>query len=132
MESFAERLHQTARAVLGHQDASDITNEDLIHENYRGIRPAFGYPACPDHLPKTTLFELLDAPSIGISLTESLAMAPAASVSGIYLPHPEARYFGIGRITLEQVEDYAVRMERPTAEIERWLSPSLAYEPDSK
>ena len=132
VESFAERLHQTARAAFGHPDAGDITNEDLIHENYRGIRPAFGYPACPDHLPKTTLFELLDAPSIGISLTESLAMAPAASVSGIYLPHPEARYFGIGRITLEQVEDYAIRMERPTAEIERWLSPSLAYEPDSK
>lgn len=130
VESFAERLHQEARKIFGHGDASGTSNTQLIQENYRGIRPAFGYPACPDHLPKTPLFDLLDAPGIGITLTESLAMFPAASVSGIYLPHPEARYFGIGRITRGQVADYAVRMGRPLPEIERWLAPSLAYDPE--
>ena len=129
-ESFAERLHQEARAALGHADAEDTTNEDLIAESYRGIRPAFGYPACPDHLPKSTLFELLDAPAVGITLTESLAMAPAASVSGLYFAHPDARYFGIGRVDRDQVEDYASRMEMSVPDTERWLAPSLAYDPD--
>ena len=128
-ESFAERLHQKARAALGHADAEGTTNEDLIAESYRGIRPAFGYPACPDHLPKSTLFELLDAPAVGITLTESLAMAPAASVSGLYFAHPDARYFGIGRVDRDQVEDYASRMGMSVPDTERWLAPSLAYDP---
>ena len=128
-ESFAERLHQEARAALGHADAEGTTNEDLIAESYRGIRPAFGYPACPDHLPKSTLFELLDAPAVGITLTESLAMAPAASVSGLYFAHPDARYFGIGRVDRDQVEDYASRMGMSVPDTERWLAPSLAYDP---
>ena len=128
-ESFAERLHQEARAALGHADAEGTTNEDLIAESYRGIRPAFGYPACPDHLPKSTLFELLDAPAVGITLTESLAMAPAASVSGLYFAHPGARYFGIGRVDRDQVEDYASRMGMSVPDTERWLAPSLAYDP---
>ena len=127
-ESFAERLHQEARAALGHADAEGTTNEDLIAESYRGIRPAFGYPACPDHLPKSTLFELLDAPAVGITLTESLAMAPAASVSGLYFAHPDARYFGIGRVDRDQVEDYASRMGMSVPDTERWLAPSLAYD----
>ena len=128
-ESFAERLHQKARAALGHADAEGTTNEDLIAESYRGIRPSFGYPACPDHLPKSTLFELLDAPAVGITLTESLAMAPAASVSGLYFAHPDARYFGIGRVDRDQVEDYASRMGMSVPDTERWLAPSLAYDP---
>ncbi len=128
-ESFAERLHQEARAAFGHADAEDTTNEDLIAESYRGIRPAFGYPACPDHLPKRALFDLLDGPAVGITLTESMAMAPAASVSGLYFAHPEARYFGIGRVDRDQVEDYAGRMGMSVPDIERWLAPSLAYDP---
>ncbi len=103
--------------------------EDLAAERYRGIRPAFGYPACPDHQPKRRLFDLLEAPAIGMSLSESLAMLPAASVSGIYIQHPEARYFAVGPITRDQVEDYAARMGQSVEEAERWLSPNLAYEP---
>jgi 5-methyltetrahydrofolate--homocysteine methyltransferase len=128
-EAFAEFLHQRARREWGHADPTGVTNDDLIEEKYRGIRPAFGYPACPDHTPKRRLFELLDAPSIGITLTESLAMWPAASVSGLYLAHPEARYFGLGPIARDQVEDYARRCGMTLAEAERWLGPSLAYDP---
>ena len=109
-----------------------ITDGQIFLESelfYRGIRPAFGYPACPDHLPKSTLFGLLDAPAVGITLTESLAMAPAASVSGLYFAHPDARYFGIGRVDRDQVEDYASRMGMSIPDIERWLAPSLAYDP---
>ena len=100
-----------------------------IREPYRGIRPAFGYPACPDHCPKRTLFSLLDAPGIGIELTEGLAMTPAASVSGLYFAHPEARYFTVGRLGRDQVEDYARRIGLDRAEAERWLAPNLGYEP---
>lgn len=128
-EAFAERLHQQARRDWGYGLSEHLTIEDLIAERYRGIRPAFGYPACPDHSEKRKLFELLDAPSLGISLTEHCAMIPAASVSGIYLAHPEARYFMVGRIDVDQVQDYAARKGISVDEAERWLAPNLVYEP---
>ena len=129
-EALAEMMHQRARQLWGYGSSESFSNEELIAERYRGIRPAFGYPACPDHLPKRRLFELLDAEGVGIELTESLAMTPAASVSGIYLAHPEARYFTIGRLDRDQVTDYARRSDTPVPEMERWLSPSLGYDPD--
>jgi len=101
----------------------------LIGEKYRGIRPAAGYPASPDHTEKGTLFALLGAESAGIHLTESYAMMPAASVSGFYFAHPESRYFALGKIGRDQVEDYARRKGMPVNEVERWLAPNLAYEP---
>jgi 5-methyltetrahydrofolate--homocysteine methyltransferase len=128
-ESFAESLHRQARIDFGYGKDEKLTNEDLIAERYRGIRPAFGYPACPDHSLKRDLFALLDAGRAGIELTESFAMMPAASVSGLYLAHPEARYFSVGRISADQVEDYAARRRVSVAEAERWLAPNLAYEP---
>ena len=128
-EAFAEMLHARVRSEWGYGADEHLSKEDLVAERYRGIRPAFGYPACPDHLPKRRLFALLDAGEVGMSLTESLAMVPAASVSGIYIQHPEARYFAVGPVTREQVEDYAARMGMPLAEIERWLAPNLAYDP---
>jgi 5-methyltetrahydrofolate--homocysteine methyltransferase len=128
-EAFAERLHEQARRDWGYGAAEDLTNEDRIAEKYRGIRPAYGYPACPDHTEKQKLFDLLDAPSIGMTLTETFAMMPAASVSGIYLAHPEARYFAVGRIEKEQVEDYARRKGMSVVEAERWLAPNLGYVP---
>ena len=128
-EAFAEMLHARVRREWGYGADEDLSREDIIAERYRGIRPAFGYPACPDHLPKRRLFDLLGAPGIGMSLSESLAMLPAASVSGLYLQHPEARYFAIGRLGRDQVEDYAARMGMPLAEIERWLAPNLGYDP---
>jgi len=130
-EAFAEWLHQRVRREWGYGAGEELSGEDLIAERYRGIRPAFGYPACPDHTPKRALFELLDAPGVGITLTESLAMLPAASVSGLYLAHPDARYFGIGPIGRDQVEDYAGRAGLSLEEAERWLRPSLAYDPAS-
>jgi 5-methyltetrahydrofolate--homocysteine methyltransferase len=126
-EAFAEMLHERARQAWGF--GVDVSKEDLIAENYRSIRPAFGYPACPDHTEKKTLFRLLEAERAGLSLTESYAMAPAASVSGIYLAHPEARYFTVGRIDRDQVSDYAARKQLQGSEIERWLAPNLGYEP---
>ncbi len=128
-EAFAEMLHARVRREWGYGADENLSTEDLVAESYRGIRPAFGYPACPDHQPKRRLFDLLDAPAIGITLTESLAMCPAASVSGIYIQHPQARYFAVGPITRDQVEDYAARMGQSVEEAERWLSPNLAYEP---
>ena len=104
-----------------------LSNEDLIAERYRGIRPAFGYPACPDHLPKRRLFSLLGAEEVGIVLTETCAMIPAASVSGLYFAHPDARYFTVGRIGRDQIEDYAVRMDISIEEAERWLASNLGY-----
>jgi 5-methyltetrahydrofolate--homocysteine methyltransferase len=102
----------------------------LVAERYRGIRPAPGYPACPDHTEKRTLFDLLDVTdATGITLTESCAMLPAASVSGWYFAHPEAKYFGLGRIGQDQATDYAVRKGMTTAEVERWLAANLAYTP---
>jgi 5-methyltetrahydrofolate--homocysteine methyltransferase len=124
-EAYAELLHQRARRDWGYGRDEALSPEDLIDERYRGIRPAFGYPACPDHSEKRTLFRLLDAPSVGISLTESCAMHPAASVSGLYFAHPEARYFAVGRIGRDQLEDYARRKHMELAEAERWLAPNL-------
>ena len=128
-EAFAEWLHQRVRREWGYGGDERLTNEDLIEEKYRGIRPAFGYPACPDHTEKRKLFELLGAEEAGIRLTESFAMWPAASVSGIYLAHPEARYFTVGRIGPDQAADYAARKGMSLAEVERWLAPNLGYEP---
>jgi 5-methyltetrahydrofolate--homocysteine methyltransferase len=128
-EAFAEYLHARARKDWGYGAGERLSNDELIHEKYRGIRPAFGYPACPDHSEKTKLFALLDAGRAGISLTESGAMIPAASVSGLYFAHPQAKYFNVGRIGRDQLEDYAKRKGIDVAEAERWLGPNLAYEP---
>ena len=128
-EAFAEYLHARARREWGYGADERLSAADLLAERYRGIRPAFGYPACPDHSEKQKLFELLQAERAGIELTESYAMAPAASVSGLYLAHPEAKYFTVGRIGRDQVEDYARRKRISVADAERWLTPNLAYEP---
>ena len=126
-EAFAEFLHARARRDWGYGASEALENEDLIAERYRGIRPAFGYPACPDHLPKRTLFSLLDAPSVGLGLTETCAMTPAASVSGLYFAHPDARYFTVGRLGRDQIEDYAGRIGVSVADAERWLASNLGY-----
>ncbi|KUG09978.1 methionine synthase [Solirubrum puertoriconensis] len=129
-EAMAERLHERVRRELwGYAPQEHFSNEDLIKEEYRGIRPAPGYPGCPDHTEKITLFQLLGNNDTGISLTENLAMYPTASVSGFYYAHPDARYFGLGRIGKDQVEDLARRKGMPFADLERWLSPNLNYEP---
>ena len=130
-EAFAERMHERVRTELWGYAASEEWNKDaLIAESYVGIRPAPGYPACPDHTEKRTLFRLLDAEArAGVELTESYAMTPAASVAGWYFSHPEASYFGLGRIGRDQVEDYARRKGMAVTEVERWLAPNLAYEP---
>ena len=107
------------------------TKQDLTDERYRGIRPAYGYPACPDHTEKTRLFELLGARELGIDLTETFSMSPAASVSGLYFGHPKARYFNVGKLGRDQVEDYASRKGWTVAEAERWLGPNLGYEPQT-
>lgn len=128
-EAFAEYLHHQARLDWGYGKAEQLSTEELIDEKYRGIRPAHGYPACPDHTEKPKLFQLLQAErSAGIRLTESYAMHPAASVSGLYFAHPQSRYFAVDKITKDQVEDYARRKGVPVAEIERWLSPNLGYD----
>jgi 5-methyltetrahydrofolate--homocysteine methyltransferase len=127
-EAFAEYLHAQVRKEWGYGTDERLSNEDLIAEKYRGIRPAFGYPACPDHSEKQKLFDLLGAERAGIELTESFAMMPAASVSGIYLAHPQARYFTVGRIGRDQVEDYARRKGVSVTSVERWLAPNLGYE----
>ena len=127
-EAFAEMLHERVRDEWGYA-SQKLTNDRLIAEDYRGIRPAFGYPACPDHTPKRALFDLLGAESVGLSLSEHLAMLPASSVSGIYLGHPESHYFSIGRIDRDQVTSYAERTGMSVEEVERWLAPNLAYEP---
>jgi 5-methyltetrahydrofolate--homocysteine methyltransferase len=127
-EASAEWLHARAREDWGYGADEHLSNEDLIGERYRGIRPAFGYPACPDHSEKYKLFDLLQADRAGLSLTESAAMAPAASVSGLYFAHPHARYFTVGRIGRDQVEDYAARKGVHLEEAERWLRPNLGYD----
>jgi 5-methyltetrahydrofolate--homocysteine methyltransferase len=128
-EALAEKLHQQARRDWGYGLDENLSPDDLIDEKYRGIRPAPGYPACPDHTEKWKLWDLLDAQNAtGIWLTESLAMVPAASVSGFYFGRPEAKYFAVDMITRDQVEDYARRKGQPIAEIERWLAPNLAYD----
>jgi 5-methyltetrahydrofolate--homocysteine methyltransferase len=130
-EAFAERMHERVRKEFwGYAADEELTNEELIAERYRGIRPAPGYPACPDHTEKATLFGLLDATrQAGITLTESFAMWPAAAVSGWYIAHPQARYFGVGRIERDQVADYAKRKGMELALMERWLASNLAYDP---
>ncbi|MBX3252307.1 MAG: methionine synthase, partial [Myxococcales bacterium] len=127
-EAFAEYLHAHARKVWGYETEA-LSKEDLIRERYRGIRPAFGYPACPDHTEKRTLFSLLGAEKLGVSLTEHCAMTPAASVSGLYFGHPEARYFAVGQLGRDQVADYARRKGMSLEEMERWLGPNLGYDP---
>ena len=127
-EAFAEHVHEVARRAW-YETGPRTPHEELITERFRGIRPAFGYPACPDHSEKAKLFALLGAEEAGLALTESYAMTPAASVSGIYLAHPDARYFSVGRIGRDQVEDYAARKRVSPAEVERWLRPNLGYEP---
>jgi len=131
-EAFAELLHHRARHQWGYESPDELSRQDLIAERYRGIRPAFGYPACPDHSPKHELFRILDAEAIGMSLTESLAMLPAASVSGIYLSHPEARYFAVGPVGADQVADYAARQGRELGEVEQALASNLGYDPSPK
>jgi 5-methyltetrahydrofolate--homocysteine methyltransferase len=128
-EAFAELMHLKVRKEYwGYSSSENFTNEQLIREEYPGIRPAPGYPAQPDHTEKRTIWNLLDVEkSTGIVLTESLAMVPTASVSGLYFSHPQAHYFGVGKITKEQVEDYAKRKNMTFEEAERWLGPALGY-----
>ncbi len=131
-EAYAECLHKRARDLWGFGQTENLTPEELIREKYRGIRPAPGYPAQPDHTEKWTLWKLLDAERhTGITLTESLAMFPASSVSGLYFAHPQAKYFAVGKIERDQVESYADRKKMPVAEVEKWLRPYLNYDPDS-
>jgi 5-methyltetrahydrofolate--homocysteine methyltransferase len=129
-EAFAERMHERVRRELwAYAPREKLTNEELITEAYRGIRPAPGYPAQPDHTEKGTIFHLLDAEkAAGITLTESFAMWPGAAVSGLYFSHPESHYFGVGKVERDQVEDYARRKGWTVAETERWLGPVLNYE----
>ena len=126
-EAFAALLHQRSRQVWGIDEARSV--DDVHHETHRGIRPAFGYPACPDHSEKFKLFDLLGAAEIGIALTESAAMTPAASVSGLYFAHPQAKYFTVGRLGEDQIASYAKRKGQSIDEVERWLTSNLAYEP---
>jgi 5-methyltetrahydrofolate--homocysteine methyltransferase len=130
-EAAAEHFHERVRREhWGYSPEEALTNAQLIKEEYKGIRPAPGYPACPDHTEKAKLFRLLDAEkNAGVQLTESFAMFPTAAVSGWYFSHPDVRYFGIGKIDKDQVEDYAGRKGMPVKEMERWLSPNLGYEP---
>jgi 5-methyltetrahydrofolate--homocysteine methyltransferase len=130
-EAFAEHLHERVRRELwGYAPDEALDNRELIAERYRGIRPAPGYPACPDHTEKRTLFSLIEVERrTGIQLTESGAMSPASSISGLYLSHPESRYFGVGKIGKDQVEDYARRKGQTLEQAERWLAPVLGYDP---
>jgi 5-methyltetrahydrofolate--homocysteine methyltransferase len=131
-EAFAEYMHKVAREAWGFGKTEDLTTQQLIAEKYRGIRPAAGYPACPDHTEKGTLWTLLDVEkNTGMRLTESYAMWPGSSVSGLYFAHPEARYFTLGKIDRDQVVDYRGRKGMTTQEVERWLGPNLGYEPAS-
>jgi 5-methyltetrahydrofolate--homocysteine methyltransferase len=128
-EAFAECLHEKVRKdIWGYAKDEHLSNEQLIDESYKGIRPAPGYPACPDHTEKKLLFELLDAGKVGIQLTESYAMYPGAAVSGFYFSHPDSKYFGLGKIEKDQVEDYARRKNMTVAEVEKWLAPNLSYD----
>ena len=126
-EAFAEYLHLKVRKeIWGYASDENLSNQDLIKENYKGIRPAPGYPACPDHLEKPTIWKLLDVEEeIGVKLTESMAMWPASSVSGYYFANPESKYFGLGKIKKDQVEDYAKRRGISIEEANRWLAPNI-------
>jgi len=130
-EAFAERMHaRVRREFWGYAPDETQTPDQLILEQYQGIRPAPGYPAQPDHTEKATLFRLIEAERVGVKLTESFAMWPGASVCGLYFSHPDAHYFGVGKIERDQVEDYAARKAWSVAEAERWLAPNLDYDPD--
>ena len=129
-EAFAECLHKQVREEWGYGRCESLSNDELIHEKYRGIRPAPGYPSCPDHTEKGAIWRLLDVEkNAGILLTESFAMWPGSSVSGLYFAHPESRYFNVGKIERDQVADYAARKGMSLAEVERWLGPNLNYDP---
>ena len=130
-EAFAEKLHEVVRKELwGYATQESLSNDELIKEAYDGIRPAPGYPACPDHTEKPELFRLLDATQhTGIILTEGLAMSPAAAVSGWYFAHPRSKYFGVGRVGRDQVIDMARRKGLEANDMERWLGSNLGYEP---
>ena len=130
-EAFAERMHERVRKEFWRYAPDESLNDqDFIKERYQGIRPAPGYPACPDHTEKAALWELLDAErQTGVSITESMAMWPAASVSGFYFAHPASHYFGVGNLGRDQIEDYAQRKAMSVRDVERWLGPNLAYEP---
>lgn len=130
-EAFAELMHERVRREFWAYAPDEVlSNDDRIQENYRGIRPAPGYPAQPDHTEKVTLFDILDAEKrIGVKLTESYAMLPGSSVSGLYLAHPEAHYFGVAKVERDQVEDYAQRKGMSISDVERWLAPILNYDP---
>ncbi|HYF68348.1 MAG TPA: methionine synthase [Ohtaekwangia sp.] len=128
-EAFAELMHEKVRKeIWGYAKSESLSNIELIEEKYAGIRPAPGYPACPDHTEKQLLFDLLDAPRIGITLTESYAMYPTAAVSGFYFSHPDSKYFGLGKIEKDQVVDYAKRKGMSVEETEKWLAPNLSYD----
>jgi 5-methyltetrahydrofolate--homocysteine methyltransferase len=128
-EAFTELLHERVRKEYwGYAPDEKLSNDELLAEKYRGIRPAPGYPACPDHTEKGALFDLLGASDAGLSLTESYAMLPAASVSGFYLSHPDSRYFAVDKIGEDQAADYARRKALALDQTERWLAPNLAYE----
>jgi 5-methyltetrahydrofolate--homocysteine methyltransferase len=131
-EACAEWLHREVRTRLwGYAKDEPFDNEAFIREDYRGIRPAPGYPACPEHSEKRTIFELLQAEErIGLSLTENFAMYPASAVSGLYFSHPDSQYFVVGRLSREQVADYAKRKGIPLEQAERWLAPNLDYDPE--
>ena len=131
-EAFAEYLHKRVRCEWGYGREEGLSNDDLIHEKYRGIRPAAGYPACPDHTEKGPLWRLLDVEAnTSMKITESFAMWPGSSVSGLYFAHPQSRYFSLGKIDRDQVADYAARKEMSVAEVERWLGQSLNYDPSN-
>jgi 5-methyltetrahydrofolate--homocysteine methyltransferase len=127
-EALAELMHKRAREFCGYGRSENLTMEQTLREKYRGIRPAPGYPACPDHTEKRALFDLLGAEAAtGISLTSSFAMDPASSVSGFYFNHPESKYFAVGKLGKDQIEDYARRQALPVIEAEKWLAPYLDY-----
>ena len=130
-EAFAEHMHaRVRREFWGYASDEQLNNKDLIAEAYQGIRPAPGYPACPDHTEKAKLWELLDVEaSIGLKLTDSFAMYPTAAVSGFYFSHPDAKYFAVGKIDRDQLKSYAERQGISIAEAERWLAPNLGYDP---
>ena len=131
-EGLAELIHKRARIEWGFGANENLSHADLLRERYRGIRPAPGYPALPDHTEKRLLFDLLSAEkNAGINLTENFAMYPAASVSGFYFSHPESKYFAVGKIDRDQIEDYSRRKGMDLRSIERWLSPNLNYDPDA-
>jgi 5-methyltetrahydrofolate--homocysteine methyltransferase len=130
-EAFAEYLHRRVRREWGYGASEDLSLEELIGQKYRGIRPALGYPACPDHSEKYTLFTELEAGMAGMSLTENAAMMPAATVSGLYFAHPQARYFSVGRVDRDQVRSYAKRKGMELSEVEKWLAPHLSYTPEA-